>query len=423
MKKLIDLAKKLYPINRSITGRGVIKTLKIIKSDHLLKLKIKKIKSGKKVYDWKIPPEWNIKNAFIKDKYGKKIVDFKKNNLHVVSYSKKIKKYVNKNELNKHLFSIPKKPRAIPFVTSYYRPFWGFCISHQERKKIKGNKFYVQIDSSFNSKGHLCYGELFLKGKSDKEILFTTYICHPSMANNEISGPVVSTFIAKHFKNLKKRYSMRFIFVPETIGAIAYINNNLEKLKKNVIASYCLTCIGDERNYSIVLSKYKNSLSDVAALEATKKLKIKYKKYSFLSRGSDERQFNSPGVEIPMTVLSRSKFYTYPEYHTSLDNFNIVTQRGLYGGYSFVKKTVDLIQDKIIPVSKFICEPMMSKRKLRSTTSSGFIKLDQMNIMNFISYSDGKNDLKKISELINLPLNKVKKIYNFLLKKKLIKEL
>ena len=420
MKKLIDLAKKLYPINRSITGRGVVRTLKIIKKDHLPSLKIKKIKSGKKVYDWKIPPEWNIQDAFVKDRFGKKIIDFKKNNLHVVSYSKKINRYVNKNELNKHLFSIPKKPKAIPFVTSYYKPFWGFCISNQERKKIKGNKFYVKIDSDFNFKGNLSYGELFLKGKSNKEILLTTYVCHPSMANNEVSGPVVSAFIAKYFKKLKNRYSMRFVFVPETIGSIAYINKNLKKLKKNVIASYCLTCIGDERNYSIVFSKYRNSLSDLAALEAVKKLRIKSKKYSFLARGSDERQYNSPGVEIPMTVLSRSKFYTYPEYHTSLDNFNLVTQRGLYGGYKFVKEVVNLLQNKIIPFSKHICEPMMSKRKLRSTTSSGYIKLNQINIMSFISYSDGKNDLKKISDLINLPLNKVKKIYSLLLKKKLI---
>ena len=192
MDRLINLAKKLYPINRSITGKGINLTLKIIKKQYLPNLKIKKIKSGTKVFDWKIPPEWNIKDAFIKDETRKKIVDYKKNNLHIVAYSKKINKYVSRKELEKHLFSIPKKPYAIPFMTSYYKPFWGFCLSHKERKKMKGKRFFVNINSNLNYKGHLSYGELYLKGKSKKEILLTTYVCHPSMANNEISGPVVS---------------------------------------------------------------------------------------------------------------------------------------------------------------------------------------------------------------------------------------
>ena len=426
MKKFITLAKKLYPINRSITGKGVVKTLKIIKASHLPKLKIKKIKSGTSVYDWKIPPEWNIKNAFIKDESGKKIIDYKKNNLHIVSYSKKINKYVGKEELNEHLFSIPKKPKAIPYVTSYYKTFWGFCLSHQERKKIKGKKFFVHINSNFNNKGFLSYGELYLKGKSSKEILITTYVCHPSMANDEVSGPVVATFVAKYFKNLKNKYSLRFIFIPETIGAIAYIHKHCEKLKKNIIASYCLSCIGDNRNYSIILSKYGNALSDSTALEALKNLKIKYKKYSFLHRGSDERQFNSPGVEIPMTVISRTKFGNYPEYHTSLDNFEVVTEKGLKGGFKVVKKIIDLFQSKIIPVSTVVCEPMLSKRKLYPTTSTlrkNQIHQNEKNILHFMSYSDGKNDLERISTLINLPINKVTKIFKFLVKRNLISEL
>jgi len=423
MKNFITLAKKLYPINRSITGKGVLQTLNIIKKNHLPKLKIKKIRSGTIAYDWKVPPEWVIKNAFVKNEYGKKIIDFKKNNLHLVSYSKKINKYVGKKELNKHLFSIPKKPNAIPYVTSYYKPFWGFALSHNERKKIKGKKFFVHIDSHFKYKGHLSYGELYLKGRSTKEILITTYICHPSMANNEVSGPVVSTFVAKYFGNLKKRYSMRFIFVPETIGSISFIHKNFKKLKKNVIAAYCLTCIGDERNYSLILSKYGNSLSDLSALEALKKLNKKYKKYSFLYRGSDERQFNSPGVNIPMTALLRTKYGAYPEYHTSLDNFNVVTEKGLKGGYEFVKKTVSLIQNKIIPISKIVCEPMLTKRKIHPIISKGKIFRNERNILDFMSYSDGKNDLSEISNLIKLSKNKVTKIFNFLLRKKLITEL
>ena len=423
MKNLIKLAKELYPINRSITGKGIIKSLRIIKKKHLENLKIKRIKSGTKVYDWKIPSEWNIKDAYIKDESGKKIVDYKKNNLHIVSYSKKIKKYISKKELNRHLFSLPKKPGAIPYVTSYYKSFWGFCISHKERKKIIGNKFFAHIDSNFNKKGSLPYGELYLKGRSSKEILISTYICHPSMANNEVSGPVISTFIAKHFKKLKRRYSMRFIFVPETIGAIAYINKNFKNLKRNIIASYCLTCIGDDRNYSMIQSKYGNDLSDLTALEGFKKLKIRYKKYTFLDRGRDERQFNSSGVDIPMTTISRTKFGNYSEYHTSLDDFSVVTEKGLKGGYRIVKKILDLLQNKILPYSKIICEPMLSKRKLYPTRSSlSKREKDQniRNILSFMSYSNGKNDLDKISNLINLSKKNTKKIFKLLLKKKLI---
>ena len=421
MARLISLAKKLYPISRSITGDGVRDTLRIIQSKHLPNLKIKQIKSGTNVYDWKIPPEWNIKDAFVKDEFGKKIIDYKKNNLHIVSYSKKINKFVTKKELDKHLFSIPKKPNAIPFMTSYYKSFWGFCMSQQDRKKVKGKRFFVHINSNFNYNGHLSYGELYLKGKSKKEILISTYICHPSMANNEISGPVVSTFIAKHFKNLNNRYSMRFIFIPETIGSISYIYKNLRNLKKNVIASYNLTCIGDEKNYSIILSKYGNALSDLTALEALKKLNIKYKKYSYLHRGSDERQFNSSGVQIPMTVIMRTKFGSYPEYHTSLDNFKVVTEKGLKGGFRIVKKIISILQNKIIPISRVVCEPMMSKRKLKPTISTGDISQNTKHISNFITYADGQNDLLRIANLINLPKGKTYKIFNFLKKKKLIK--
>ncbi len=424
MGKLISLAKKLYPITRSITGKGVIQTLNIIKKHHLPKLKIKKIKSGTKVFDWAIPPEWNIKDAFIKDELGEKIVDYQKHNLHIVSYSKKISKYINKRELDKHLFSLPKKPKAIPFVTSYYKPFWGFCIAHEKRKKIKGKKFFVKIDSDFNHKGNLSYGELYLKGKSSKEILITSYICHPSMANNEISGPVVATFAAKHFKKLKNRYSIRFIFIPETIGAIAYISKNLKNIKKNVIASYNLTCVGDDRNYSVMFSKYGNALSDVAAIEAYRELKIKYKKYSYLHRASNERQFNFPGVEIPMTVLMRTHPAIYPEYHTSLDNFKAVTEKGLKGGFNILKKVVSILQSKVIPVSTVICEPMMSKRKLRPALSTG--KFNNKNIkyiLDFLNYSDGNNDLIKIANLINLPRKNILRIFKFLLRKKIIKTL
>ena len=247
---------------------------------------------------------------------------------------------MGRDELINKLFSLKKQPNAIPYITSYYEKRWGFCMSYNQLKKLKNNykkkdKFKVVIKSSFNKKGFLNYGELVLKGKSADEILVSTYICHPSMANNELSGPIVSMSLINYFKKIKNlNKSIRFIFIPETIGSIAYIYQNFSKLKDRVIGGYNLSCIGDERNHSCILSKYENSPSDDSLIEAYKKLKIKkYKIYSFLKRASDERQFNSPGIDLKITSIFRTKYGEFPEYHTSLDNFNVVTLKGIKGGY------------------------------------------------------------------------------------------
>ena len=371
IKKYYFLAKKtLFPLNRSLTGKGIKQTLKIIKNE-FPKLKIKKIKAGAKVFDWKIPEEWNISDAFIIDKHGDKIIDFKKNNLHVVGYSKPINRTMGRDELINKLFSLKKQPNAIPYITSYYEKRWGFCMSYNQLKKLKNNykkkdKFKVVIKSSFNKKGFLNYGELVLKGKSADEILVSTYICHPSMANNELSGPIVSMSLINYFKKIKNlNKSIRFIFIPETIGSIAYIYQNFSKLKDRVIGGYNLSCIGDERNHSCILSKYENSPSDDSLIEAYKKLKIKkYKIYSFLKRASDERQFNSPGIDLKITSIFRTKYGEFPEYHTSLDNFNVVTLKGIKGGYNVAKKSIIILLNKIIPKNKILCEPQMGKRGL-----------------------------------------------------------
>ena len=419
MNKILDLSKKFYKIHRSISGYGVRKTLKIIKGEIPI-LKIKSLKSRKKVFDWKIPDEWNIQDAFIKDHNGKKIVDFKKNNLAIVNYSIPIKKKLSKNELFKHLYTLKKKPNSIPYVTSYYTKNWGFCLKHNDLKKFKGDKFLIEIKSNFKKKGKLNYGELIIKGKSKKEILISTYICHPAMANNETSGPAVTTMLAKYFSTKNNYFTKRIIFIPETIGSIAYININLERLKKNIIGGYVVTCVGDERKYSYLQTKYENSLSDYAAISTMNKQKIKFIKYNFLDRGSDERQFNSPKVDLAIGSVMRSKYGTYPEYHTSDDNYNLVTNKGLNDSYNLIKKIILNFDKFIIPFSKIICEPHLSKRKLYPSISSGNIGKYHRNIINFLNYSDGKNNLKMISHLIKIDIKEVKKIYHKLIKHKLI---
>ncbi len=426
IKKYYNLGKKiLYPINRSITGNGQKKTLKIIKNE-FSELKIKKIKSGKKVFDWKIPYEWNINDAYIEDKFGKKIINFKKNNLHLMGYSQPIKKTVNKKQLLKKLYSLPKQPKAIPYITSYYKKNWMFCASHQKKKEIEkqyknNDKFKIFINSNFDKKGFLNYGELLLKGKSDDEILISTNICHPSMANNELSGPIVSMSLIDYFKKKKLAKSIRFLFLPETICAITYISKNLNILKKNVIAGYNLSCIGDERNHSCILTKYKNTQADKSLIEAYKKLRLKYKIYSFLERGSDERQFNSPGIDLPIALVCRTKFQKYPEYHTSLDNFKIVTLKGVNGGFKVIKAAIEILQKKIIPKSNILCEPQMSKRSLYPSISMKNKNFLVQNYMHFLQYADGRNDIEEIAKILKIKHKDVINLYKILKRKMLIK--
>ena len=290
-----------------------------------------------------------------------------------------------------------------------------------KKKYINSDKFKVVIKSQFNKRGNLNYGELVIPGKSKQEILISTYICHPSMANNELSGPIVSMTLAQYFlkiKNLKK--TIRFIFIPETIGSISFLSKNLEKLKKNVIAGYNLSCIGDERMHSCMFSKYSNSISDKALRSAYKSLNINYKKYSFLKRGSDERQFNSPGIDLPIASIFRTKYGEYPEYHTSLDYFKLVTLKGLMGGFKVAKKAISLIQEQIYPKNKILCEPHMSKRKLYPTLSKKNTNYYSESIMDFLQYADGKNNINEISVLIKKNLKFTINICNLLLKKKLI---
>tara|TARA_S200000501_G_C20833210_1_gene748205 strand:- start:669 stop:1997 length:1329 start_codon:yes stop_codon:yes gene_type:complete len=438
-KKYINLGKKLFPINRSLSGDGNLKTLKIIKSQ-IPYIKIKSFPSRKKVFDWIIPDEWNVKNAFVKDKYGKKIIDFKKNNLHLIGYSSPIKKRIDKNDLMKKIYSLKKLPNAIPYITSYYNKYWGFCITNNQKKIIlknykKDDVFDVLIDSKFNKKGSLSYGEVILPGKSKKEILISTYICHPSMANNELSGPLVAIALTKFFKKIKLKKTLRILFLPETIGSIAYINKNLKKLRKNVIGGYVLTCIGDNKSYSYLSTKYDNALSDKAAKDAFKKLGIKFKKYSFLKRGSDERQYNSPGVDLNIGSIMRSKYGEYKEYHTSLDNFNLVNEKGLSGGYRVAKQSIiNLLETKEIqknkkklnktknPKFKYLCEPNLGKRGLYNLLGSKEVNYNSFNrkILNFLQFCDGKNNIKKISQDIKLPSNETRSIYKLLKKNRLV---
>jgi aminopeptidase-like protein len=426
IKNIYNLAKfKLFPLNRSLTGSGTRKTLSIIK-DEIKELKIKTASCGKKVFDWKIPPEWNVKEAYVLDKYNKKIIDFKNNNLHLMSYSMPVSKILSRDKLLSKIHSMESLPNAIPYVTSFYKKDWAFCISSNQKKDIlrkydQKDKFKVIIKSSFKERGKLHYGEVILKGREKEEIIVSTYICHPSMANNELSGPIVSMCLVNFFKKIKIEKTIRFIFIPETIGSITYLSKNLNYLKNVVCGGYNLSCIGDERNYSCMLSKFQDSAADESLLEAFKVLKLKYKKHSFLKRGSDERQYNSPGIDFPVASIFRTRYGDFPEYHSSLDNFNLVTLNGIKGGYNVAKKAIQILQKKKIPKSLVLCEPQLGKRGLYPSVTKNKLDSFSRNIVNLLMYSDGRSSIEKISKKIKLNIKEANKIYKILKSNKLIK--
>ena len=351
------------------------------------------------MFDWTIPQEWNIDDAYIKDSDGNRIVDFQKNNLHVVGYSIPFEGTLSLKELEGHLYSLPEQKDVIPYVTSYYAPHWGFCLTDTERKKLRSDcQYEVKISSSLKP-GALNYADLLIKGKSQEEILISTYICHPSLANNELSGPVVATFLAKTLLARNDlHYSYRFVFVPETIGSIAYISRHLETLKNNVIAGYVVTCVGDPHSFSYLQSRQENCLTDRITTHVLKNTEEHFKLYSFLERGSDERQYCSPGVDLPIGVLMRSKYGTYPEYHTSLDNLNFVTSDALLGSLKKYLDCLDAINHNHTYKSVNCCEPQLGKRGLypNISTRDSAAKVRQM--MNLLAYTDGTRDLLAIAE-------------------------
>ena len=403
---MYKLAQKLFPICRSITGDGVRKTLKILKEEYS-DLKIYEVPSGTKVFDWTVPKEWNIRGAYIESSGGEKIIDFKENNLHVMGYSLPMNEVLSLDELKKIIYTQPEQPEVIPYVTSYYKDRSGFCMSEQQKCSLKNGMYHCVIDSDLKD-GSLTYGEIIIPGKTEKEILLSTYVCHPSMANNEVSGPCVTIELAKWISELKDRkYTYRIVFLPETIGSITYLSQNLDVMRKNTIAGFVLSCVGDNRTYSFVETKYGDTLTDKLLKNVLKYQYPEYKKYDFLHRGSDERQYNAPGVELPVCAVCRSKYGEYPEYHTSADDLSIISEEGLQGAFELMQKCIMALEYNEYYKVNCVCEPQLGKRGLYPTISQKGSYDAVYAMTNFLTYADGRNDLIDISNIINVPIEEL----------------
>lgn len=401
-KEIYSFASELWPINRSLTGSGVRETLqKIVK--HLPDLNINSVQSGTSAFDWIVPKEWSVKEAYITSPNGQKICNFLDNNLHLIGYSTPFQGKISLQELTKHLHTLPDQPDAIPYITSYYSERWGFCISQNQFNELEDGEYEVLVDTALFD-GELNYGELIIPGKSKKEILLSSYICHPSMANNELSGPTVLTYLGKWLSELKdRRYTYRIVFIPETIGSIVYLSQNYIQMKKNTIAGFNISCVGDDRAYSYLPSRKGNSLSDDVSKHVLKWIEPNYTSYSWLDRGSDERQYCAPGIDLPIASIMRTKYGEYPEYHTSLDTLGtVVTPDGLNGGYWAIRKALEVIEKNIDYKSVTLCEPQLGRRGLYPLLSTKDTDSQIRLMENFLSLCDGRTSLLSISERLNV---------------------
>ena len=407
-QEIYDLAKRIFPYCRSITGEGVRRTFADLKAyierDSGVMLNIFEIPSGTPVFDWSVPKEWRIREAYIEDETGNHIVDMRENNLHVMGYSVSVDRWVELDELKQYIYTEPGQPEVIPYVTSYYKERYGFCMSEQQKNALIPGLYHMYIDSELFD-GVLNYAEVVIPGECEQEIFFSTYICHPSMANNECSGPALAAELIRFVGSMEHRkYTYRFIFVPETIGSISYMSmgDHLAHMKQTMLAGFNLSCVGDDRDYSIVESKYADTLADRVLKNVLRYQTEHYSTYSFLKRGSDERQYNAPGIDLPVVCYCRSKFGEYLEYHTSADDMSLVSPAGFQGSYEVMTQVVQALEANAKYQLKVLCEPQLGKRGLYPTISQKGSYDEVKAMVDFLAYADGKNDLIDVSDRIGV---------------------
>lgn len=402
------LLKKLFPICRSITGKGNRTTLSEL--SEYVPLKIHEVKSGTSVFDWTVPDEWNIQDAWIKDSQGNKIVDFQKSNLSVVNYSTPLHEKLSFSELDKHLHTLPNNPDAIPYRTSYYKKTWGFCLTYNQYLKLDRNATYeVFIDSHHDAKGSLTFADALHKGKSKQEILLSTYCCHPSLANDNLSGMILSVLLFRYLSTLETEYSYRLVIAPETIGVITYLFSHQTEVS-NIAAGAVITTVAGKGALGLKPSFQGNHWVDRISRSVLNETTAKWVEYPFVPDGSDERQYASPGFRIPTVSITKDKYYEYPEYHTSLDNLQLVTAEQLLTTLKVYVKWFEAIEANRTYSRKMpFGEYQLGKRglypQLGGSINQGSNINEQVSALEWTMFGcDGKTDLLSLSEKSKLPI-------------------
>lgn len=409
--RLHDFAANLYPICRSITGEGIRKTLAIIGAQ--IPLQIHEVPTGTQVFDWTVPEEWNIRDAYIKTLDGRRVVDFQQCNLHVVNYSKPIHAKLPLHDLRPHLFTIPDHPDWIPYRTSYYKKDWGFCLSQNQMLQLEDGEYEVCIDSSLTP-GNLTYGECYVPGQSEEEVLISCHACHPSLANDNLSGLSVATFLAQRLSGRDLHYSYRFLFIPGTIGAITWLAQNSEHTDR-IRHGLVLTCIGDTGGFHYKKSRRGNAMIDRAVDCVLRGFNRPFEVLEFSPYGYDERQYCSPGFNLPVGCLMRSVWGTFPEYHTSADNLNFIKPDSLAESFRVCSGVVDVLEgDRVYVNQNSFCEPQLGKRDLYKSTGGAPIGVEVNARLWVLNLSDGEHSLLDISERSGVPFSTIREAASLL---------
>ena len=411
-RELHRFAGDLYPICRSITGDGVRRTLAVIQER--IPLRMFEVPTGTTVFDWTVPKEWTIRDAYIKDASGRRVVDFHKSNLHVLSYSSPVRTVMALKDLRRHLFTMPEHPDWIPYRTSYYKENWGFCLSHNQLLSFDDGKYEVCIDSSLED-GHLTYGECYLPGRSSDEVLISTHVCHPSLANDNLSGISVATFLAQLLSQRDLQYSYRFVFIPGTIGAITWLAQNRENVGR-IRHGLVLTGIGDSGGFHYKKSRRGDAEIDRAVSHVLRHSAESHEVLDFSPYGYDERQYCSPGFNLPVGCLMRSVWGTFPEYHTSADNMDFIRPNKLASSLEVCSSVVEVLENNCVYRNlNPYCEPQLGKRNLYRSTGGEAIEVEINARLWVLNLSDGEHSLLDIADRSGLPFSTIKTAADVLL--------
>ncbi len=404
-KAMYDMAARMYPICRSITGDGVRSTLKIV--SQVIPLQVHEVPSGAQVFDWVVPREWNVRDAYVANSRGERVIDFKKHNLHVLNYSSPINATMSLAELKPHLFSLPDKPDWIPYRTSYYRENWGFCLSHKALLALPEDQYTVVIDSTLEP-GALTYGEYYVRGELADEVLISCHICHPSLANDNLSGIALASHLARLLGDARPRYSYRFVFIPGTIGSIAWLSRN-EETAQRIKHGLVVVCVGDGGKFTYKKSRRGNAVIDRAVLHVLSHEAGEFNQIEFYPYGYDERQYCSPGFNLAVGSLSRTTHGEYPQYHTSADDLDLISPRNLAESLQVYLKVVDVIEhDRIYINQNPKCEPQLGKRGLYGGVGATARPANEMALLWVLNLSDGSHSLLDIAERANMPFEQIK---------------